>query len=124
MFKPEDVLEGSRQIRYFLPELVGSELAQTIDDKLAELLEQAQTEQQVHEQILELLKRHPATRHWIAEFLSPKQVSKGYEPLPGSGGAIAAQKFICPKGDYVWYQRAVGASTPTCPTHGELICAD
>ncbi|WP_207161540.1 hypothetical protein, partial [Trichormus variabilis] len=50
-----------------------------------------------------------------------QQVSKGFQPLPGQGQALSAQKYICPQGDYVWYRRVVGATIPTCPTHGVLL---
>lgn len=123
MFEPKDVLEGARSIRPYLPELLGPEAVQ-VDQKLANLLAEAKAEKQVDKQILELLKSYNATRNWLAEFLSPKQVSKGYQRLPGSSQAISAQKYVCPEGDYIWYQRSVGMPAPTCPTHGELLPAD
>lgn len=123
MFEPEDVLEGARSIRPYLPELLGAEAAQ-FDRKVAHLLAQAKARKQVDKQLLELLKSNDSTRNWLAEFLSPPLVSKGYQPLPGSGQMTSARKYICPEGDYVWYQRSIGIPTPTCPTHGELIPAD
>ncbi|MBD2344906.1 hypothetical protein [Anabaena subtropica] len=119
-FQPEDILEGGRSIRPFLPELLGNDAVQ-VDKQLAELLAQAKAGQQVEQQILEILKSYPDTRNWIAEFLSEQQVSKGFQQLPGSGEALSAQKYICPQGDYVWYRRVVGATIPTCPTHGVLL---
>lgn len=119
-FTPEDILEGGRSIRPFLPELLGNDAVQ-VDNQLAELLAQAKAEQQVDQQILEILKSYPDTRDWMAEFLSEQQVSKGFEALPGKGQPISAPKYICPEGDYVWYRRVVGATIPTCPTHGVLL---
>ncbi|MEH2214063.1 hypothetical protein [Nostoc sp.] len=119
-FEPDDILEAGRSIRPFLPELLGNDAVQ-VDKQLAELLAQAKAGQEVDKQILEILKSQPDTRNWIAEFLSEKQVSKGFEPLPGKGQAISAQKYICPQGDYVWYRRIVGATIPICPTHGVLL---
>ncbi|OUC13654.1 MAG: hypothetical protein B0A82_16135 [Alkalinema sp. CACIAM 70d] len=118
-FKPDDVLEGARCIRPYLPDLLGA-AAVECDRQLADLLAQAQQGQAVDGQILTLLKSHPKTLQWLKEFLASKASSKGYEPLPGSSGAIAAQKYVCPQGDYVWYQRSAGIPVPTCPTHGEL----
>ncbi|QLE45291.1 hypothetical protein FD723_33800 (plasmid) [Nostoc sp. C052] len=117
VFEPEDVLEGCRSIRPYLGELLGNDAVQ-VDNQLAELLAQAQAGQPAEQQILEILKSYPDTRNWIAEFLSEKQVSKGFEPLPGQGQAISSQKYICPQGDYVWYRRVTGVAIPTCPTHG------
>jgi hypothetical protein len=120
-FKPEDVLDGARSIRPFLQELLGDDAVQ-VDGQLAELLAQAKAGQQVHEQILELLKSYPDTYNWIAEFLSEKQVSKGFEKLAGQSQAISAQKYICPEGDdYTWYRRVIGTTIPICPTHGVLL---
>ncbi|MEW6497220.1 MAG: hypothetical protein AB1589_32665 [Cyanobacteriota bacterium] len=124
MFEPEDVIEGARAIRSYLPELLEPEAAVLVDQKLANLLAEAKAEKSVDKQILELLKSYTTTRNWLAEFLSPKQVSKGYQRLPGSSQAISAQKYVCPEGDYIWYQRSIGMPTPTCPTHGELIPVD
>jgi hypothetical protein len=118
-FKPEDVLEGARSIRAFLPEQLGV-AADECDRQLADLLAQAQQGQSVDTQILTLLKGHPQTRQWLSEFLAAKASSKGYEQLPGSSGAVSAQKYVCPQGDYVWYQRSAGIPVPPCPTHGEL----
>jgi hypothetical protein len=123
VFKPEDVLEGTRSIRPYLPDLLGTE-AEEVDRQLAELLEKANTEQKVDQQILEILKSRPKTRNWMAEFLSPKQQSKGWQQLPGSSGAVSARKYVCPQGDYVWYRRSAGILVPSCPTHGNLIPAD
>lgn len=118
-FDPEELLECSRSIRPYLLELLGAE-AEAFDLQLADLLAQAKAGESVDTKILELLKSHPKTRNWAAEFLAPKQIPKGFERLPGSSDAVAAQKFVCPEGDYVWYRRSVGVPIPICPTHPEL----
>ncbi len=123
MFHPEDVLEGARSIRPYLVDLLGLE-AEQVDLRLAALLAEAKAGKPVDGQILELLKSRASTKNWLAEFLSPKQISKGWERLPGKGEALSAQKYVCPEGDYVWYLRSVGLTVPTCPTHGFLIPAD
>jgi len=74
-FQPEDILEGGRSIRPFLPELLGNDAVQ-VDKQLAELLAKAMAGQQVEQQILEILKSHPDTRNWIAEFLSNTKLGK------------------------------------------------
>jgi len=119
-FEHEDILEGTRSIRPFLPELLGDDAVQ-VDRQVAELLAQAKAGQQVHEQILELLKSYPDTRTWMAEFLSETQVSKGFDRLTDQGQPISGSKYTCPEADYVWYRRVVGETVPTCPTHGVLL---
>jgi hypothetical protein len=116
MFTPEDVLEGARAIRPFLPELIGAETEQ-IDQQLADLLGKAKAGEQVDQQILEILKSRPKTKSWMAEFLASEQVSKGYQPPPGKSNAVSMPRYACPEGDYVWYQRIAGTLVPSCPTH-------
>lgn len=122
-FTSNDVLEGARTIRAYLPEMLDQE-AQQVDQQLSDLLAQAKSGEDVGQEILGLLKGHEGTYHWMAEFLSSHSVSKGFEALPGRSSSISARKFICPEGDYVWYQRSVGSPVPRCPTHGELIPVD
>lgn len=117
-FTPEDVLEGARTIRFFLPNLLGAE-AGAVDQQLAELLGQAKAGQPIDPQILEILKSHSATYSWIAEFLSSEPDAKGPSPI-GRPDAVSAPKYVCPEGDYSWFQRSVGIPVPSCPTHGEL----
>lgn len=122
MYQTEDILEGARSIRPYLSELLG-ENAEVTDRKLAELLSLTQKGENVDSVILELLSRHETTRVWMAKFLQLKrppepQVEKSYNPLPGTPSPVSARKFFCPRGDYVWYRRAAGASVPECPTHG------
>jgi hypothetical protein len=30
---------------------------------------------------------------------------------------VRPNKMVCPKGDFAFYQRAVGQAVPSCPTH-------
>jgi hypothetical protein len=115
-FTPEDVLEGARTIRPFLSNLLQTE-AEPVDQQLAHLLGQAKAGLQVDQQILEILESHPKTCRWIDEFLSSEQVSKGYQPSPGKPGVVSTPKYVCPEGDYIWFQRSAGTPVPSCPTH-------
>lgn len=122
-FRSNDILEGARLIRAYLPELLGDQ-AQVVDHDIAILLAQAQQGETVDEPLLALLKHHEATYLWIGEHLSTQPISKGFERLPGHGSTITARKFMCPYGDYVWYQRSTGQVIPQCPTHGALMLTD
>ena len=121
-FTPEQVLECARTIRSFLPELLPVDRVESMDRQLASLLAQAKAGETVGASILEELKSHPATRDWAAEFLSPQIMTKGPgdSQLPGRIDTIAAPRYVCPEGDYVWYRRSVGMAIPSCPTHPEL----
>ncbi len=114
--KPEDVLECARLIRPELEELLGPE-AEQVDRQIADLLAQANTGQQVDDQILNLLKRDEETYYWMAEFLSQPLESRGFQRLPGRGAVGQAHKYVCPLGnDYTWYRRGA-EPIKTCPTH-------
>lgn len=122
LLQSDKILEGARLIRSYLPELLGDQ-APAVDRDIAALLALAQQGETVDEPLLTLLKDHEATYLWMGEYLSTQQVAKGFEPLPGRSGAIAAPKYTCPQGDYVWYQRSAGQPIPHCPSHGELTLA-
>ena len=95
MANDEMVLELARAVRLYLPELLGDEpeadaQARTVDQKLAELLIQAQHGQDVEERILGRLRQPPAVHSWAASFLQfglPPDVvearDRGLLPLPG-----------------------------------------
>lgn len=116
---PEDYIEAARTIRSYLPDLVDSEEAQSIDAQLADLLNQS--DQDVENQILETLCSTEATRQWTVEFLESETLAqfKAYQPIPGNpsqpiSGMI---KYVCPYGDFVYYQRQEGETIPLCKTH-------
>ncbi|MGB3613348.1 MAG: hypothetical protein WBA10_06085 [Elainellaceae cyanobacterium] len=120
---PDDVLDAARQIRGELPDLLPAEAAAAFDRQLADYLAQANAGESVHDNILALLQSDSETEDWLLETTAPQRVPKGgatrgYQGLPGSIGAIGAQKYICPQGnDYTRFLRSAGDS-PTCPTHG------
>jgi len=121
-FKPEQILDCARTIRPFLPELVSAEMVQLMDGQLATLLAKAKAGEAVTADILEVLKSQPDVRSWAGEFLSPESVPKGVgdAQLPGRVGAIAAPRYVCPEGDFVWYRRSLGTPIPKCPSHPDL----
>jgi hypothetical protein len=123
MVDHEGILEGARSIRPLLSELVQQE-ATHLDSRLADCLS---TEDKVDSanKAIDLLHERETTRKWIKEFLEIRktasiEVTVGYAPLPGRKKIIAVAKFVCPQGDYVWYQPSVGVAPPRCPTHPGL----
>jgi len=108
-------------------EQVGAE-AEGVDRELDNLLAEAEQGRKVASLILDLLARHDATRAWMREFLEGAEEAtappaaappgvRGYSPPPGRADPIAAQKFVCPNGDFEWYRQRVGTPVPECPTH-------
>jgi hypothetical protein len=125
----EGLLEAARTIRPYLGELVGAE-APRFDAEIAGLLVSVQSGQDVASQLRLLLDSNEATAEWVAEVLEDPLhrppdlqplITRGYAPLPRSGGPVHAGKYSCPDGDYVWYRRSVGVPVPRCPTHGHVL---
>jgi len=65
MYSTEAILEAAHAIRPYLSELLGAELAIEIDQKLTDLLAQAEDGQSVENLILELLASQDSTREWL-----------------------------------------------------------
>ena len=122
MYPPEEIFEAASSIRPYLAQLLNPEEAQRMDEQLSELLAQVQQEPtNVSQQILKLLSSQEATREWSKKFLKdklPPEIEKSYQPplRPHPFPVSGLIKYICPYGDYVWYQTQVGEPIPNCPT--------
>jgi hypothetical protein len=120
----EDIFDVARTIRPYLPKLVGTE-AHAYDQEIAHLIAKAQDGYDVDDQMLAVLTRSPAVRDWSARVLENdrhlppniQQAERGFQPLPGLGEPVEAERYECPCGDYVWYKISVSDSVPQCPTH-------
>jgi hypothetical protein len=119
----DPILDAARAIRPYLPHLVGTR-ADDVDRTLVELLKGASAGETVDDALLDVLQRDPATHNWTASYLErglPPDIAavreKGLQELPGHGEVVAATRFRCPRGDYLWYRRSVGQEIPRCPTH-------
>jgi hypothetical protein len=120
MYKTDDILEAACTIRFYLCDLLGAESIEAIDQKLADLLSQANSGQPVDNLILELLAKQDTTREWMRTFLQDRlqpEDLRTFSPLPGTESMVNAPKFVCSQGDYIWYRPRVGIEPPLCPTH-------
>ncbi len=116
MPQSNDILEGARTIRPYLPDLLSPADAASVDRTLSELLEMAKAGQNVAPQIMDVLSSRQPTRQWIRRYLASGLPPGPISPQP------PLKKCVCPLGDYVWYQGSVGQTPPPCPTHGPFNC--
>lgn len=129
----EEVLEAARVVRPYLPALVGSNADRT-DRRIAELLAAAGRGEEVTTELWSALTGTPAITAFVVEVLGdaphfrppewqPRHPrGEGLELLPGAAGPVAhAGKYVCPRGDYVWYRAGIGTAVPPCPTHGPVL---
>jgi hypothetical protein len=130
----EQLRDVARSIRPYLPGLVGDQAA-AYDQRLTELLAEANTRADADDAILDLLASTPETHSWTATVLEDEQhrppelqhvaergalPDAGYSSLanPYGGDLIDTEKFVCPvDGNYAWWRVSVGVPVPTCPDH-------
>jgi hypothetical protein len=118
------VREAAGAIRPYLERLLGT-AAPEVDAALGTLLAAPGHDDALYD----LLATHPATAAWTATFLEtglPPEFTerdRGYSPLPGRGERVAARRYACPEGDFIWYERSVTETPPACPTHGLTVVA-
>ena len=120
------ILEAGRAIRPHLPELLGDEAA-PFDARLAEALDADEPAARRADAVLAQLGARPACAEWVAAFLEQRVppdlvplAERSVEPLPGGGEHVSADRYVCPRGDYTWYRRAVGQRVGRCPTHPDV----
>jgi hypothetical protein len=127
----EDLVDAARMIRYYLPDLAGTR-ALEYDQVIAGLLADAGDGRDVGDELSDVLTASTAMHAWVARVLEhehhlPPEVvrglERGYQPLPGHGEIVDAEKFECPGGDYLWYRISVADEIPRCPTHQCLLVA-
>ena len=116
-FKKE-VLEGAREIRSHLAELI-REGSGALDGKLGALIERGTAGERVDNEIIDLLREDERTRTWLQEYLGDESLlaTRSYSPTPGKGEPVKTQRFRCPEGDYEWRRRSIGQAIPNCPNH-------
>lgn len=121
MPKDESILRAASEIRILLKEVI-PEHAEELDQCLSDRLNAAKRGESVTNKILQDLRRWPETREWLGKFLKDEELSvsrdAGFEPPLGDPGVIGATQYVCPLGDYTWYQISAGSAVPKCPVHG------
>jgi hypothetical protein len=128
-------LEAARAIRPALPALLPApgDQAAVVDRNVAELLARARSGAYVEDELLAVFAADHRLQDWVSFFLAhglPREVSVDVtrggvgEMMAGHGEPLPARRYVCPAGDFVYYERAVTAAVPRCPEHGALIEAE
>ena len=131
MTQPKTILTAAQAIRPYLFSLLDSDTAQQIDGQLQDLLTQAESGQNVENQITELLRRPEPTQAWMRRYIkgeNPEQITRsisgysslagdsaiGYSGLDGEEAPRLAFQYICSHCGYLWY-REDSEPIPQCP---------
>lgn len=119
--EPSRVLEAAALIRGYLPELVTPDEAETIDQVVSHLLNDADVDgSELAVELIHVLDTRARTRTWVRrvlddEELRPPEVQeveeRGVDPI-GTPLPVRARRFKCPHGDFSWYQRTAAHKPP------------
>ncbi|TCJ36591.1 hypothetical protein [Parafrankia sp. BMG5.11] len=127
----DGVLEAARAIRPYLQRLVAPATAASLDHEIAHQLADTPELPAAARRLRDLLDSHEDTAWFLAEVLEdapdyrppyqqPHYLHRqtgGTASPAGDPGPIAAVRYACPRGDYVWYRPDVGTPIPVCRTH-------
>jgi hypothetical protein len=98
-------------VRPHLPELIGTDLADTFTAELAAASDD--------ESLITVVSRQDRVREWMSDYLEADAATeRDYARLSGDPGFVRpSATFTCPEGTLVWYRRFVGERPPKCPVH-------
>jgi hypothetical protein len=122
MTQPKTILTAAQAIRPHLSSLLDPDTAERIDRELYYLLAQAESGQNVENQITELLRQPEPTQSWMRRYFKgekPEEItrsSSSYSNLAGDPALQPAPRYVCPRCDSSWY-REDNEPIPECPNH-------
>jgi hypothetical protein len=127
----DGVLEAARAIRPYLSDLLGPAKAVAIDRQIADALTVGSAGTTAAEQVRMILERDGDTAWFLQRVLDDKPfyrppyyqpvITRGITAPAGDPGFVAADRYACPQGDYVWYRPDLGTCVPRCPDHDILL---
>jgi hypothetical protein len=119
----EEILEAARVLRGVLPELYRDAGGwEAVDDELSGLLNPPT--EGAAARVLAVVELQPEiATWWLARERARSQPDltddvRGGGDAPNTGEVVAAPRFVCPRGDIVWYRRTTAVPVPRCRTHG------
>lgn len=123
----DGVLEAARAIRPYLRDLIGPTAAGITDQRIGAELTGSADRAVMVSRLRALLEEQPDTAWFLGRVLADKPLYRPpyHQQAPlrrmvspaGDPGLVRADRYLCPRGDYAWYQPEVGAPVPECPAH-------
>jgi hypothetical protein len=124
----DGVLEAARAIRPYLNRLVEDPaMAASLDRRIADQLTGTADSAATASRLRVMLEEQEDTAWFLSRVLTDKpRYRPPYQqpahprdivPPAGDPGLIVADRYACPRGDYVWYRPDVGTPVPDCPDH-------
>jgi hypothetical protein len=123
----EGVMEAARAIRPYLDDLVGPLTAEVLDRRIAREFVDHTNQMATPTRLRALLEEQEDTAWFLRRVLADKpryrppycqpSSQRGIPSPAGDPGPVVADRYACPRGDYVWYRPDIGTPVPECPTH-------
>jgi len=123
----DGVLEAARAIRPYLGDLVGPAVAGMLDRRIADQFTSPANRTDMASRLRTLLEEQEDTAWFLSRVLGDKPLyrppyhqpthQRGIISPAGDPGLVEADRYACPRGDYVWYRPDIGTPVPDCPTH-------
>lgn len=123
----EDVIrELAERIRQELGSLVGQEDAAELDSELDALLARGAAGEEVSPLIVQLIYSNPRVSDRFVKLFSsgPTPRSQSMQLPPGRRGLPLPPRYVCPAGDYEYFQFDVAKPVPLCPEDGSTLVLD
>ena len=123
----EGVIEAARAIRPYLNDLVGPADAALVDRRIVSEFAAGVGQVGAAGRLRAVLEEYEDTAWFLRRVLGDKPHYRPpyFQPVhqrsitrpSGDPGYVAADRYACPRGDYVWYRPDVGTPIPECPNH-------
>lgn len=119
MLTSEQVIEIAKTLQPRLPELLPTDRANMVQQKLIDLMTQFNQGEDTSQEILDLLDKQPELEAeiTIVSETVKSQSSKTFSLLPGTGNPIEYPRYKCPDCGKIWSQIESSDSVPPCPTN-------
>lgn len=115
-------IEIALTIHAELPQLLNPGECESVQQKLALLLQRFDSGEDTDDEILTLLASTPPTRRRMSDLYDQENKQRSLPlALPGEISIVSAPQFQCPHCDERWSRDRIGRPIPICSTHKVLL---